>query len=122
MPDRLFHSIDSSYKSVLTNPTDLKELIPEFYDPDCFDFLINSTRLQLGNLQTGQRVNDVLLPSWAKSAKSFLQQNRAALECDYCTQHLPDWIDGMRIKLKSENKNQIFVLLINKYINMMLIK
>jgi hypothetical protein len=71
----------------------LKELIPEFYDPDCFDFLINSTRLQLGNLQTGQRVNDVLLPSWAKSAKSFLQQNRAALECDYCTKHLPEWID-----------------------------
>ena len=47
----------------------------------------------MGNLQNGQRVNDVLLPSWAKSAKSFIQQNRAALECEYCTQHLPEWID-----------------------------
>lgn len=93
VPDRLFHSIDSSYNSVLTNPTDLKELIPEFYDPDCYDFLLNSSGLQLGSLQTGQRVNDVLLPSWAKSAKSFIQKNRAALECEYCTQHLPEWID-----------------------------
>jgi factor associated with neutral sphingomyelinase activation len=93
VPDRLFHSIDATYKSILSNPADVKELIPEFYDPDCFDFLINSMGLQLGTLQTGQRVNDVLLPSWAKSAKSFLQQNRAALESDYCTKHLPKWID-----------------------------
>lgn len=93
MPDRLFHSIQTAFNSVLTNPADLKELIPEFYDPDCFDFLINSAGLQLGNLQTGERVNDVQLPSWAKSAKSFLTQNRAALECAYCTKHLPEWID-----------------------------
>jgi factor associated with neutral sphingomyelinase activation len=71
----------------------VKELIPEFFDQDCFDFLINSKGLQLGTLQNGERVNDVLLPSWAKSAKSFLKQNRAALESDYCTQHLPKWID-----------------------------
>ncbi|KAL3794217.1 hypothetical protein ACHAW5_000181 [Stephanodiscus triporus] len=93
VPDRLFHCIDATYKSILSNPADVKELIPEFYDPDCFDFLINSMGLQLGTLQTGQRVNDVLLPSWAKSAKSFLRQNRAALESDYCTKHLPKWID-----------------------------
>lgn len=71
----------------------MKELIPEFFDVDCFDFLINSMGLQLGNLQTGQRVNDVLLPPWATSAKHFLRQNRAALESDYCTTHLPKWID-----------------------------
>ena len=93
VPDRLFHSIDSTFQSVLTNPADVKELIPEFYDPDCFDFLINAMGLQLGNLQSGERVNDVLLPSWAKSAKHFLHLTRAALESDYCTQHLPKWID-----------------------------
>lgn len=49
--------------------------------------------LQLGSLQTGQRVNDVLLPPWAKSAKHFLRKNRAALESDYCTANLPKWID-----------------------------
>ena len=71
----------------------MKELIPEFYDPDCFDFLINAMGLQFGNLQSGERVNDVVLPQWAKSAKQFLRLNRAALESDYCTQHLPKWID-----------------------------
>ena len=91
--DRLFHSIDATYKSALINNADVKELIPEFYDPDCFDFLINSMGLQLGNTQTGERVNDVILPAWAKSAKHFLRQNRAALESDYCTEHLPQWID-----------------------------
>ncbi|KAL3785245.1 hypothetical protein HJC23_002700 [Cyclotella cryptica] len=93
VPDRLFHSIDSTFQSVLTNPADVKELIPEFYDPDCFDFLINAMGLQLGNLQSGERVNDVLLPSWAKSAKHFLRLHRAALESDFCTQRLPKWID-----------------------------
>jgi factor associated with neutral sphingomyelinase activation len=93
VPDRLFHSMDSTFQSVLTNPADVKELIPEFYDPDCFDFLINAMGLQLGNLQSGERVNDVLLPKWAKSAKHFLRLNRAALESAYCTQQLPQWID-----------------------------
>eukprot|EP00956_Cyclotella_meneghiniana_P010148 scaffold13986_cov58-Cyclotella_meneghiniana.AAC.2 len=105
--DRLFHSIHSTYQSILNNPADVKELIPEFYDPDCFDFLINAMGLQLGNLQsTGERVNDVILPSWAKSAKHFLKMNRAALESPYCTEQLPKWIDlifgvtsrGMRAK------------------------
>ena len=93
MADRLFHSMHSTYHSILTNPADVKELIPEFYDPDCFDFLINARGLQFGNLQSGERVNDVLLPSYAKSAKHFLKVNRAALESDYCTKQLPKWID-----------------------------
>jgi len=94
VPDRLFHSIDATYKSILTNPADVKELIPEFFDPDCYDFLINSMGLGLGNLQTGERVNDAILPLWAnKSAKRFLRKNRAALESEYCTRNLPKWID-----------------------------
>jgi factor associated with neutral sphingomyelinase activation len=93
VPDRLFFSMQSTYESVLSNNADLKELIPEFFDPDCFDFLINSMGLQLGNLQTGERVDDVILPSYAKSAKDFLRKNRAALESDHCTTQLPKWID-----------------------------
>ena len=95
VPDRLFHSIDATYKSVLANPADVKELIPEFFDADCFDFLINSMGLNFGNLQTtGERVNDVILPGWAKrSAKTFIKRNRAALESEHCTRNLPHWID-----------------------------
>ena len=92
--DRLFHSVHSTYQSILHNPADVKELIPEFYDPDCFDFLINAMGLRLGNLQsTGERVNDVVLPPWAASARQFLKTNRAALESPYCTERLPEWID-----------------------------
>ena len=93
VPDRLFFSMQSTYESILSNNADLKELIPEFFDPDCFDLLINSMGLQLGNLQTGERVDDVILPSYAKSAKDFLRKNRAALESDYCSANLPKWID-----------------------------
>ncbi len=38
-PDRLFWSIQDTWKSVLTLPTDVKELIPEFYSNDA-SFLV----------------------------------------------------------------------------------
>ena len=31
-PDRLFNSVADAWQSVLSNPADLKELIPEFYE------------------------------------------------------------------------------------------
>ena len=94
VPDRLFHSVEATHESVLTNPADVKELIPEFYDPDCVDFLLNSLRLRLGNMQSRRRVDDVVLPAWAQgSARTFLRRHRAALESDRCTERLPRWID-----------------------------
>ena len=85
-PDRMFHSISSCYDSAMTNHADVKELIPEFYNPNHdFDFLINAKSLQLGAMQTGDRVNDVALPPWAKSPRDFLKKNRKALESDICT-------------------------------------
>ena len=98
-PDRLFHSIQSTWKSVLEAPTDVKELIPEFYaDPatmgsDVADFLLNTQELDLGVRQTGQPVEDVTLPPWAHSAADFLSKMRQALESDYVSQHLHEWID-----------------------------
>jgi len=93
VPDRLFHSVGSTYRSALDNPADVKELIPEMFDPDCSDFLINSGGLRLGSLQTGERVDDVLLPPWAKGARHFVRTNRRALESDVCTRGLHRWID-----------------------------
>ena len=93
VPDRLFHSVGSTYRSALENPADLKELIPEMFDADCSDFLINSGGLRLGSLQTGERVDDVLLPPWARGARHFVKTNRRALESDVCTRGLHRWID-----------------------------
>ena len=85
-PDRMFHSISSCFNSAMVNHADVKELIPEFYNPNHdFDFLINAKSLQLGAMQTGDRVNDVALPPWAKSPRDFLKKNRKALESDICT-------------------------------------
>jgi len=93
-PDRMFYSIEHTYSSILENHTDVKELIPEFYDPSAgFDFLINARSLQLGTTQTGDRVHDVKLPLWAKSPRDYIKKNRAALESDICTKMLPKWID-----------------------------
>jgi factor associated with neutral sphingomyelinase activation len=93
-PDRIFDSVSQCYNSVLTNHADVKELIPEFYnDGNDFDFLINVKGLQLGATQNGDRVNDVKLPPWAKSARDFIKKNRKALESDICSKMLPRWLD-----------------------------
>jgi hypothetical protein len=90
----MFHDLDHTYASILTNHADVKELIPEFYDPEAgYDFLINARGLQLGSTQTGERVHDVKLPNWAKDPRDFLEKNRMALECDAVTKLLPRWID-----------------------------
>ena len=92
-PDRMFYSLNHCFNCVLSNHADVKELIPEFYNAKDYDFLINARGLQLGATQTGDRVDDVMLPPWAKSPRDFLKKNRKALESDYCTKMLPKWID-----------------------------
>uniref|UniRef100_A0A8C7KBE7 Neurobeachin like 1 n=1 Tax=Oncorhynchus kisutch TaxID=8019 RepID=A0A8C7KBE7_ONCKI len=74
------------------NPNDVKELIPEFfYFPE---FLENQNAFDLGRLQISkERVNDVILPKWAKSPEDFIYKHRKALESEYVSAHLQDWID-----------------------------
>ena len=57
-PDRMFYSVTKCFNCAMTNHADVKELIPEFYNPNLdFDFLINARGLQLGATQNGDRVN-----------------------------------------------------------------
>jgi len=91
--DRQFHSFQSTWTNIMDSPNDGKELIPEFfYLPE---FLRNSNGFDLGKLQiTHQKVNDVQLPPWAKnSAEEFIRLHRLALESDYVSSHLHEWID-----------------------------
>eukprot|EP00061_Rhincodon_typus_P016025 g44018.t1 len=76
----------------MENPNDVKELIPEFfYFPE---FLENQNQLDLGRLQISkERVNDVILPRWATSPEDFIYKHRKALESDYVSAHLHEWID-----------------------------
>lgn len=62
--DRLFHSIEGTYRNCLTNTSDVKELIPEFfYMPE---FLVNSNKYHMGVKQDGERLDNVALPPWAE--------------------------------------------------------
>ncbi|KAJ3447163.1 beige/beach-related [Anaeramoeba flamelloides] len=90
--DRLFHSIPQIWDNCLTNQGDVKELIPEFfYLPE---FLENSNNFNLGQTQKGDFLNNVKLPPWAKnSPEEFIKINREALESEYVSEHLNEWID-----------------------------
>ena len=91
-PDRSFLSIADSWDSCLNNPADLKELIPEFFCGSG-EFLCNDDELDLGHRHSGDRVGDVDLPPWAKSRRDFIRKHAKALECDYVSAHLHEWID-----------------------------
>ncbi|MED6216742.1 hypothetical protein PIB30_010777 [Stylosanthes scabra] len=90
--DRLFQSIEATYRNCLTNTSDVKELIPEFfYMPE---FLVNSNSYHLGVKQDGEPLGDICLPPWAKgSPEEFIRRNREALESEYVSSNLHQWID-----------------------------
>ena len=92
MPDRLFHSVQRSWESCLSNNSDVKELIPEFfYLPEMF---ININKYALGFTQRGNDANVVALPRWCNSsALCFIKTHRQALESAYVSKNLHLWID-----------------------------
>jgi len=107
-PDRLFYSIADTWKGCLESPTDVKELTPEFYgayhgplannnisdeNSKWGDFLLNEKGLPLGIKANGERVDNVVLPPWAKDSEDFVKKMRDALESEYVSDRLHHWID-----------------------------
>ena len=93
-PDRLFSSIPRSWHSVLTNPTDVKELIPEFFcGRGTFLRTDRGYDLGLGTRQDGTPVAEsVELPPWAKDDPAeFIRIHRQALEGPYVSANLHHW-------------------------------
>ncbi|KAL7513979.1 hypothetical protein ACHAXN_011851 [Cyclotella atomus] len=91
--DRLFHNVGSSWNSASSeNLQDVRELIPEFYYLP--DFLVNSNMFDFGATQVGKTVHDATLPPWAKGdPKRFIRLHRQALESDYVSRNLHQWLD-----------------------------
>ena len=96
-PDRLFHSINETWLSASGNGeqfslADVRELLPEFYyNPE---FLKNSNKFVFGARHTGEQLGDVILPNWCKGdASEFVRIMRNALESDYVSSHIHEWID-----------------------------
>lgn len=91
-PDRLFFDLKESWKSCNTSSSDVKELIPEFFTMP--EMLLNLNNFPFGKTQKGISVNDVDLPPWAKgSAHEFVRIHRLALESEYVSCNLQNWID-----------------------------
>ncbi|KAL5018829.1 hypothetical protein ScPMuIL_004551 [Solemya velum] len=93
LADRMFNSVKENWLSASkNNMADVKELIPEFfYLPE---FLLNSNKFDLGCKQSGVALGDVVLPAWAKGdPREFIRVHREALECDFVSAHLHEWID-----------------------------
>lgn len=91
--DRSFHDMSTTWwLSSSESATDVKELIPEFfYFPE---FLCNSERFNLGVKQSGEIVDHVKLPPWAHNdPRLFVLKHRQALESEFVSRHLHEWID-----------------------------
>jgi factor associated with neutral sphingomyelinase activation len=93
-PDRTFGDMKDTWESVNTNHADLKELIPEFFDLSTGGkFLANLRNIPLGTTQSNKRINDVVLPPWAKSERAFIKKNRESLESPIVSASIGSWID-----------------------------
>tara|TARA_B100000401_G_scaffold201628_1_gene135930 strand:- start:562 stop:2574 length:2013 start_codon:yes stop_codon:yes gene_type:complete len=110
-PDRLFKSISETWSSCLHNKADLKELIPEFFIPECSrKFLRNNLKLNLGHRASApdSKIDDVVLPQWAKNDPvRFTTVNRKALESETASAKLHEWIDLIFGVYQNDYKNKM---------------
>ena len=85
IPDRMFFSVATAWQNVLTSPSDVKQLIPEFfYMPE---FLRNANGYDLGVKQDGEHLNEVRCLDFGVTAAELHKPmkccGRAAGAC-YC--------------------------------------
>jgi hypothetical protein len=90
-PDRLFDSLEAAWRGCTSNPSDVKELIPELFY--CPEVMRNMNGVDFGVTQTNKRISDIALPTWAKDPYDFIFKHREALESEYVSMHLHHWID-----------------------------
>ncbi|XP_063080462.1 lipopolysaccharide-responsive and beige-like anchor protein isoform X2 [Cavia porcellus] len=89
--DRTFSSVSRAWRNSQRDTSDIKELIPEFYYlPEMF---VNFNNYNLGVMDDGTVVSDVELPPWAKTSEEFVRINRLALESEFVSCQLHQWID-----------------------------
>ncbi|XP_062872343.1 neurobeachin isoform X2 [Trichomycterus rosablanca] len=90
-PNHTFSGVMRSWRHCQRDTSDVKELIPEFYYlPEMF---VNNNGYGLGDRDDGTPVCDVELPAWAKTPEDFVRINRMALESEFVSCQLHQWID-----------------------------
>ncbi|CAI5949092.1 unnamed protein product [Closterium sp. NIES-65] len=110
-PDRLFLDVAATWRGVTSDMSDVKELVRHVKElvrhvKEAGESRGGSRRvlstgdvhningLHLGSTQKGEVIGDVKLPPWASSAADFVRKQRAALESEYVSSNLHNWIDS----------------------------
>ncbi|KAL3317896.1 hypothetical protein Ciccas_003454 [Cichlidogyrus casuarinus] len=92
VPDRSFHTVSTCWQLATNHVTCVKELTPELFINSVI--LQNRQHLALGKRQNGNSIDSVQLPPWAQdNPRLFILVNRAALESNLVSAHLPKWIN-----------------------------
>ena len=101
-PNRLFFSMIKTLENTLIQKSDLREAIPEiYYFPDLFS---NKNKLNLGNLDKGDLVDDVLFNIDNEYEKyEYLEKSRNYLENDNLD--INKWIDLIFGKNQKKSQN-----------------
>jgi len=89
-PDRLLTSISKAFTIINNSNHDFWEIVPEFFFMP--EVMLNTNDYDFGS-QKGVRVHDLELPKWARTAEEFIYYHRKALESDYVSSNLNNWID-----------------------------
>ena len=95
-PNRLFNSLPNSFDCAITQKSDLRELIPEFF---CFpEMFLNMNELNLGEINDEKGkpklVGGVEMPAWAnKSVYTFIEKHRELLESSEINEKINEWFN-----------------------------
>ena len=109
-PNRLFNSLSNSFDCVITQKSDLRELIPEFF---CFpEMFLNMNELNLGEIKDEKGfpklVEGVDMPKWAKGDQYiFIGKHRELLESPEINEKINEWFNiifGSKQKGKEAKK------------------
>ncbi|GMI75866.1 Beach-Domain Homolog C2 [Hibiscus trionum] len=89
--DHMFSDVAATWKQVLEDMNDVKELVPElFYLPE---MLTDENSIDFGTTKSGGKLGSVKLPPWAQNPVDFIHKHRMALESEHVSAHLHEWID-----------------------------
>ena len=62
-----------------------------YYLPEIY---VNYNEFEFGENQTRNKINDILLPNWAKNeSRLFVKMNKKAIESSKVSERINDWID-----------------------------
>ena len=109
-PNRLFNSVANSYENALTQKSDLRELIPEFF---CFpEMFLNVNGLNLGEIENSKGIKNLVqgveMPLWSKNnSYKFIEKHRELLESGEINEKINEWFNiifGSKQKGKEAKK------------------